>query len=84
MRWFLQDAKNRFSAVVDTALRQGPRAVTRRARGAVSRWRSAMTGPTLSHASLSRRAPRDATRRPVSRWWIRVIYDCLAVFIHHQ
>lgn len=84
MRWFLQDAKSRLSAVVDTALRQGPRAVTRRARGAVSRWRSTMTGPTLSQASRSRRAPRDATRRPVSRWWIRVIYDGMAFFIHYQ
>jgi prevent-host-death family protein len=36
MRWSLQDAKNRFSAVVDAALRQGPQMVTRRGRPAVT------------------------------------------------
>jgi prevent-host-death family protein len=36
MSWSLQDAKNRFSAVVDAALRQGPQAVTRRGRPAVT------------------------------------------------
>jgi prevent-host-death family protein len=35
MPWSLQDAKNRFSAVVDAALRDGPQAVTRRGRPAV-------------------------------------------------
>jgi prevent-host-death family protein len=36
MSWSLQDAKNRFSAVVDAALRQGPQTVTRRGRPAVT------------------------------------------------
>jgi len=36
MDWSLQDAKNRFSAVVEAALRQGPQAVTRRGRPAVT------------------------------------------------
>jgi len=36
MSWSLQDAKNRFSAVVEAALRQGPQAVTRRGRPAVT------------------------------------------------
>jgi prevent-host-death family protein len=36
MRWSLHDAKNRFSAVVDAALRQGPQMVTRRGRPAVT------------------------------------------------
>jgi prevent-host-death family protein len=36
MLWSLQDAKNRFSAVVDAALRQGPQMVTRRGRPAVT------------------------------------------------
>jgi prevent-host-death family protein len=36
MSWSLQDAKNRFSAVVEAALRQGPQEVTRRGRPAVT------------------------------------------------
>ena len=36
MSWSLQDAKNRFSAVVEAALRQGPQTVTRRGRPAVT------------------------------------------------
>lgn len=36
MIWSLQDAKNRFSAVVEAALRQGPQAVTRRGRPVVT------------------------------------------------
>ena len=36
MMWSLQDAKNRFSAVVEAALRQGPQAVTRRGHPAVT------------------------------------------------
>ena len=36
MNWSLQDAKNRFSAVVEAALRQGPQPVTRRGRPAVT------------------------------------------------
>jgi prevent-host-death family protein len=36
MSWSLQDAKNRFSAVVEAALRQGPQAVTRRGNPAVT------------------------------------------------
>jgi len=34
-RWQLQDAKNRFSELVDTALDRGPQVVTRRGRDAV-------------------------------------------------
>lgn len=34
--WSLQDARNRFSAVVEAALRQGPQAATRRGRQAVT------------------------------------------------
>ena len=33
--WQLQDAKNRFSAVVDAALEKGPQCVTRRGKPAV-------------------------------------------------
>ena len=33
--WQLQDAKNRFSAVVDAALERGPQCVTRRGKPAV-------------------------------------------------
>ena len=29
-RWALQDAKNRFSELVDTAVREGPQTITRR------------------------------------------------------
>jgi prevent-host-death family protein len=36
MDWSLQDAKNRFSAVVEAALRRGPQTVTRRGRPAVT------------------------------------------------
>jgi prevent-host-death family protein len=36
MSWSLQDAKNRFSAVVEAALRKGPQEVTRRGRPAVT------------------------------------------------
>lgn len=35
MRWALQDAKNRFSEVVDWALQKGPQLVTRRGKDAV-------------------------------------------------
>ena len=34
-RWQLQDAKNRFSELVETALRSGPQVVTRRGEDAV-------------------------------------------------
>jgi antitoxin Phd len=34
-RWQLQDAKNRFSELVDTVLRAGPQVVTRRGEDAV-------------------------------------------------
>jgi antitoxin Phd len=34
-RWQLQDAKNRFSELVETALRSGPQIVTRRGEDAV-------------------------------------------------
>ncbi len=34
-RWQLQDAKNRFSELVDTALDRGPQVVTRRGKDAV-------------------------------------------------
>jgi prevent-host-death family protein len=34
-RWQLQDAKNRFSELVDTALAAGPQVVTRRGKDAV-------------------------------------------------
>jgi prevent-host-death family protein len=36
MSWSLQEAKNRFSAMVEAALRQGPQEVTRRGRPAVT------------------------------------------------
>jgi len=35
MPWALQDAKNRFSEVVDRAVREGPQTVTRRGRKVV-------------------------------------------------
>ena len=33
-KWALQDAKNRFSELVDTAAREGPQTITRRGRDA--------------------------------------------------
>jgi prevent-host-death family protein len=59
--WQLQDAKNRFSEVVDRALTEGPQTVTRRGREAVvvvsvDDYRR-LTGARSSFKELLRRAP---------------------------
>ncbi len=73
--WQLQDAKNRFSEVVQEALQSGPQTVTRRGEPvvvvvAIDTWRR-VTGPTPSFKSFLRAAPlegldlsRDVGERP--------------------
>lgn len=60
-QWPLQDAKNRFSQVVDNALRQGPQLVTRRGRAtvvvlAVEEYQR-LTRPTDNLADFLRKSP---------------------------
>jgi prevent-host-death family protein len=73
--WQLQDAKNRFSEVVDEALRSGPQVVTRRGRPVVvvvsiDAWeRVAGPQPRFKHYLLSAdfdlpELPRDEGERP--------------------
>jgi antitoxin Phd len=73
--WQLQDAKNRFSEVVDEALRSGPQVVTRRGRPvvvvvSVEAWeRLAGPRPRFKHYLLSAGldlpdVPRDEAERP--------------------
>lgn len=75
--WQLQEAKNRFSEVVDEALRDGPQTVTRRGEPvvvvvSVDTWR-AVSSPRPSLKDHLRAAPLegldltrdDAERRPV-------------------
>lgn len=50
--WALQDAKNQFSELVDTALRDGPQTVTRRGRAVV------MVVPVDAWEALQQPAPR--------------------------
>lgn len=72
--WQLQDAKNRFSEVVDKALETGPQTVTRRGEPvvvvvAVETWRK-MAGLLPSFKEYLRSAPdelelvRDEAERP--------------------
>ena len=61
--WQLQDAKNRFSEVVEQALHSGPQTVTRRGEPvvvvvAMDTWRR-VSGPTPSLKSFLRSAPLD-------------------------
>ena len=61
--WQLQDAKNRFSEVVDDALHDGPQTVTRRGEPvvvvvAVETWRQ-MTAERPSFKAYLRAAPLD-------------------------
>ncbi len=61
--WQLQDAKNRFSEVVEEALHSGPQTVTRRGEPvvvvvAIETWRR-VSGPVRSLKSLLRSAPLD-------------------------
>ncbi len=61
--WQLQDAKNRFSEVVEDALHSGPQTVTRRGEPvvvvvAIDTWRR-VVGPVPSLKSLLRSAPLD-------------------------
>ncbi len=59
--WALQDAKNRFSEVVDCALQDGPQTVTRHGREAVVVVAAAeykkMTQPTESLVEFMQRSP---------------------------
>ena len=73
--WQLQDAKNRFSEVVEEALHSGPQTVTRRGEPvvvvvAIDTWRR-VAGPVPSLKSFLRSAPlegvdlsRDGGERP--------------------
>jgi prevent-host-death family protein len=59
--WALQDAKNRFSEVVDRAMEDGPQLVTRHGREAVvvvsaAEYRK-MTQPTESQLEIMQRSP---------------------------
>lgn len=61
--WQLQDAKNRFSEVVEEALHSGPQTVTRRGEPvvvvvAIDTWRR-VAGPVPSLKSFLRSAPLD-------------------------
>lgn len=61
--WQLQDAKNRFSEVVEEALHSGPQTVTRRGEPvvvvvAIDTWRR-ISGPVPSLKSFLRSAPLD-------------------------
>lgn len=61
--WQLQEAKNRFSEVVDEALQSGPQTVTRRGEPvvvivAIDTWRR-VVGPMPSLKSFLRSAPLD-------------------------
>lgn len=61
--WQLQDAKNRFSEVVDEALQSGPQTVTRRGEPVVvvvsiDTWRR-VTRPTPSFKAFLRSAPLE-------------------------
>jgi prevent-host-death family protein len=73
--WQLQDAKNRFSELVEEALHSGPQIVTRRGEPvvvvvAIETWRR-VSGPTPSLKAFLRSAPlegvdlsRDVGERP--------------------
>ena len=61
--WQLQDAKNRFSEVVEEALQTGPQTVTRRGEPvvvvvAIDTWRR-ICGPVPSLVSFLRSAPLE-------------------------
>lgn len=61
--WQLQEAKNRFSEVVEDALREGPQTVTRRGEPvvvvvAIDTWRR-LTVPAPSFKDYLRSAPLD-------------------------
>lgn len=61
--WQLQDAKNRFSEVVEQALHSGPQTVTRRGEPvvvvvAIDTWRR-VVGPVPTLKSFLRSAPLD-------------------------
>jgi prevent-host-death family protein len=61
--WQLQDAKNRFSEVVEEALHSGPQMVTRRGEPvvvvvAIDTWRR-VTGPPPSFKAFLRAAPLE-------------------------
>ncbi len=61
--WQLQDAKNRFSEVVEEALHSGPQTVTRRGEPvvvvvAIETWRR-VAGPVPSLKSFLRSAPLE-------------------------
>jgi antitoxin Phd len=70
-RWPLQDAKNRFSELVDTVLKTGPQVVTRRGVDTVvvipaATYRS-LTLPTGSLAQFLANSPLRGARLDLSR-----------------
>ena len=73
--WQLQDAKARFSELLDTCLREGPQAVTKRGTEAavlvpVDEWRRLQQSarPTLKELLLSDTARFDIPLPPRGRW----------------
>lgn len=73
--WSVQDAKARFSELLETGLREGPRLVTRRGVEAavlvpISEWErlARAAKPTLKELLLSDVARGDLAIPPRSRW----------------
>jgi len=70
-RWQLQDAKNRFSELVETALRSGPQVVTRRGQDAVvvvpAKTYRDLTHPRGSLLEFFARSPLRGTRLDLTR-----------------
>ena len=75
--WQVQDAKARFSALLDASLREGPQVVTRRGVEAavlvpIEQWRrmQRLSQPTLKELLLSE-GPRFEAAAPPRRSWRR-------------
>jgi len=74
-KWSVQNAKARFSELLDTCLREGPQAVTKRGTEAavlvpVDEWRRLQQSarPTLKELLLSDTARFDIPLPPRGRW----------------
>lgn len=79
-RWSVQDAKSRFSELLDTALAEGPQIVTRRGVEAavllsIEQWRrlERMTRPNLKELLLTSEARIDDLVPPRQRHRCRVL-----------
>jgi prevent-host-death family protein len=77
-RWQLQDAKARFSELVEKAVTEGPQVVTRRRKEAVvvlsiEAWQDVQrrAGPSLKDLLLSDDARTDNLVPPRRRWKLR-------------